>query len=148
MGRRLRIVSVSSAGSSGVPLVLDPRLTQAAQEYAESMATLGFFDHTSPDGSSPRTRIEGAGYPGSTWGENIASGYGDAESVMRGWIHSPGHRANLVKPGYTVLGAGFRSPMTAREAGLSSSFRGIASMRMPCGESAFSRAVGLPFYRL
>lgn len=45
----------------------------------------------------------GGGFSG--WGENVAYGYGSAAAVVDGWMNSPGHRANILKPQYTVMGS-------------------------------------------
>jgi uncharacterized protein YkwD len=39
--------------------------------------------------------------------ENIAMGYNSVESVVRGWMKSPGHRANILNPKHTKIGVGF-----------------------------------------
>ncbi len=39
-------------------------------------------------------------------GENIASGYATARAVMRAWMHSPGHRANILRKGFRKIGLG------------------------------------------
>ena len=39
-------------------------------------------------------------------GENIAAGYKSAQAVVNGWMHSPGHRANILSPGFQYLGVG------------------------------------------
>ncbi|MFN8192608.1 MAG: CAP domain-containing protein [Nocardioidaceae bacterium] len=39
-------------------------------------------------------------------GENIAYGYPSAAAVMRGWMHSPGHRENILNKSYTRIGLG------------------------------------------
>ena len=41
-------------------------------------------------------------------GENVAYGYTSADAVMKGWMGSPGHRANIVKKRYRLLGVGAR----------------------------------------
>ena len=42
-------------------------------------------------------------------GENVAYGFADGRSVvMLGWMLSPPHRANILKSGYRLLGAGAR----------------------------------------
>ena len=40
-------------------------------------------------------------------GENIAAGYGNAASVMDGWMNSPGHRANILGSSYNKVGIGY-----------------------------------------
>lgn len=39
-------------------------------------------------------------------GENIAYGYPSAAAVMRGWMHSPGHRRNILNRRFTKIGLG------------------------------------------
>lgn len=41
-------------------------------------------------------------------GENIAYGYRSGKAVVRGWMHSPGHRANILKGRYRLLGVGMK----------------------------------------
>ena len=69
-------------------------LNAAAQACAERMASSNSMTH------SP--------YPGgwSSWGENIAEGYGSSVSVFNAWMASPGHRANILKASYTQMGIG------------------------------------------
>ncbi|CAG8754041.1 18188_t:CDS:2, partial [Dentiscutata erythropus] len=37
-------------------------------------------------------------------GENVAEGYSDEKSVMAGWMASPGHRDNILNPGFKDAG--------------------------------------------
>ena len=39
-------------------------------------------------------------------GENIAYGYRDPEDVMDGWMHSSGHKANILRTNYDRIGVG------------------------------------------
>ena len=39
-------------------------------------------------------------------GENIAYGYTSGHLVVNAWMNSPGHRANILKSGYRLLGVG------------------------------------------
>lgn len=42
-------------------------------------------------------------------GENVAYGYNSGRSVVnQGWMHSPGHRANILNPAFRLLGSGAR----------------------------------------
>lgn len=82
-------------------------LQRAAQEHSDDMATRGYFSHTSPDGSTFADRIRAAGYRGGAIGENIAAGQRSAQEVMRGWMASPGHRANILNCAYRDIGVGY-----------------------------------------
>lgn len=79
-------------------------LEAAAQGHSTSMAENNFFSHTGLDNSSPGDRITAAGYTWRTYGENIAAGYFDEESVMAAWLDSPGHCVNIMNPNYTEVG--------------------------------------------
>jgi uncharacterized protein YkwD len=82
------------------------RLENAGVAHSSSMAENGFFSHTGQDGSDPGDRISAAGYNWSTYGENIAAGYKDAQTVMDGWLTSPGHCANIMNSSFTEVGVG------------------------------------------
>jgi uncharacterized protein YkwD len=73
------------------------------------MAVNGYFDHTSPDGRSPFDRMRAAGYAGNLMGENIAAGQPTPAAVMDAWMHSPGHRANILNCQFTEIGVGVSS---------------------------------------
>ena len=79
-------------------------LAQAAAGHSQDMATHNFFSHTGSDGRTLAQRIDAAGYDWSSIGENIAAGQGSINTVVDGWIASPGHCANLLSPGLTQVG--------------------------------------------
>ena len=63
-----------------------------------------YFNHVSPDGMQPFVWAERRGYDYSAIGENLAAGYRGATSVVSGWMHSPGHRANILGPNFDEVG--------------------------------------------
>ncbi|GGM07435.1 hypothetical protein GCM10010129_59180 [Streptomyces fumigatiscleroticus] len=89
------------------PLAPDPRLATAARAHSADMAARDFYAHTSPDGGKPGDRAAAAGSTLRSIGENIACGQRCAADVVRGWMNSPGHRANILEPDFTHLGVGF-----------------------------------------
>ena len=84
---------------------LDVRLTNAARGHSAYMATGGAFSHIGRSGSTFDARIKAAGYPRPA-GENIAYGYRSGLDVMKAWLASPGHRANLLNCTFNTLGVG------------------------------------------
>ena len=84
---------------------MDSRLNQAAQLHSQDQAARKTMSHVGSDGSRAGDRITRAGYAWRSWGENVAAGYGTAESVMAAWMNSPGHRANILS-GNTEIGLG------------------------------------------
>ncbi|MFJ6657200.1 CAP domain-containing protein [Streptomyces sp. NPDC091377] len=88
------------------PLAPDPPLTAAAQAHSADMVGRDFYSHTAPDGGRPWDRAEAAGARRRSIGENIACGQRSAAEVVTGWMNSPGHRANILKPDFTHIGIG------------------------------------------
>jgi uncharacterized protein YkwD len=78
------------------PLVVNPELEASASEHARDMADRGKMAHKGGDGSSPFDRMKRQGYAFRAAAENVAYGFDDAESVMAGWMRSPGHRRNIL----------------------------------------------------
>jgi uncharacterized protein YkwD len=78
------------------------------------MAAEGYFEHQSPDGSTPLSRMRAAGYISSSRvgyevGENIAWGTQNLASpreIVAAWMASPGHRANILDPHFRDTGIG------------------------------------------
>jgi uncharacterized protein YkwD/stress response protein SCP2 len=89
------------------PLAGDPLLTRAAQAHSADMVARSFYSHTSPEGSKPWDRAAAAGCTRRSIGENIACGQRSPAEVVEGWMNSPGHRANILKPDFTHIGVGF-----------------------------------------
>ena len=85
----------------------DSRLAALAQQKAEDMAKNQYFSHTSPTYGSAFDMLKAAGYSYKTAGENIAMGQKSAASVMDGWMHSSGHRANILHTSYEKIGVGY-----------------------------------------
>ncbi|KOU32141.1 SCP-like extracellular [Streptomyces sp. WM6368] len=87
------------------PVRANPPLAALAGAFSLDMATRGFFSHDDPDGNTPWDRATKAGLSG-LGGENIARGQGDAEAVMKAWMNSPEHRANILNCEFRTLGVG------------------------------------------
>src|SRR3954447_11981956 len=94
-------------------LRLNHRLSRAAAGHAVDMVRRDYFSHDSLSGASFVDRIRHTGYltgPRS-WivGENLAWGSGDRSSpaaIVSAWMHSPGHRANILQRRYREIGIG------------------------------------------
>ncbi|WHM28944.1 CAP domain-containing protein [Streptomyces sp. BPPL-273] len=102
----LALVNEERAAAGCSPVTANDRLTRAADDYSDVMASSGVMSHTGPDGSTMASRVEAAGYQWSTLGENIARGQADAASVMDSWMNSEGHRANILNCSFKELGVG------------------------------------------
>ncbi len=92
--------------SSAYPLRANPKLDLAAQRHAEDMLARHYFAHESPEGQTVRERARAAGYEWRVIGENIAEGQFSVDEVMDTWMHSPGHRRNILDRDFKELGVG------------------------------------------
>ncbi|MFJ7935778.1 CAP domain-containing protein [Sporosarcina sp. NPDC096371] len=89
------------------PLQSDKNLMTSARQKSTDMATNNYFSHTSPTYGSPFDQMKANGITYKAAAENIAMGQRTAEEVVKGWMESPGHRENILTPGYTHIGIGF-----------------------------------------
>jgi uncharacterized protein YkwD len=112
--RREGGVCGSASYPPSAPLAIDAALRCAARNHSLDMATRGFFDHENPEGEGPADRIERAGFAWSAVGENIAQGQPTPEAVMRSWMASPGHCANLLDRRFEFIGVGFHGEGNAQ----------------------------------
>jgi uncharacterized protein YkwD len=120
--RRAQAADCGAKGTFGPtgPLVMEPTLRCSARLQSLDMFERGFFDHTNPDGLDPFQRMSAAGFHGSGAGENIAVGQASPQQVMRSWMDSDDHCANVMRPSYSLLGVGYH-PGAGRR-GLGSNF--------------------------
>jgi uncharacterized protein YkwD len=88
------------------PFKLSGPLSAVATHHAKDMATHGKLDHQGSDGSSVSDRIKRKDYDSIRVGENVARGQKNAEEVVKAWMKSAGHRANILGD-FTELGAGY-----------------------------------------
>ncbi|WOV82873.1 CAP domain-containing protein [Sporosarcina jeotgali] len=89
------------------PLQMDEKLMQTARAKSADMASKNYFSHTSPTYGSPFDQMKANGITYRAAAENIAMGQRSAEEVVIGWMASPGHRENILTPGYTHIGIGY-----------------------------------------
>ena len=89
-------------------LLTNPRLMRAAQLHAEQMAHAGQPAHVLPGAVYPRAedRLAAAGYRWQARGENVALGQLSAAEVVDSWMHSRGHRKNILSSDFIELGVG------------------------------------------
>jgi len=89
-----------------MPLLRSTLLDAAAQKKAEHMAAESYFSHYSPGGISPWYWFQQVGYTYVHAGENLAVHFSDSDEVVKAWMNSPTHRANIVNNNYTEIGIG------------------------------------------
>jgi stress response protein SCP2 len=106
LGEVVNLTNAERASHGLRPLTVDGRLAAAAQAHSADMVRRGFFAHESPDGRQVWDRAVAAGYAYRKVAENIAAGQRTADEVVRGWMGSPGHRANILDGDLIQIGVG------------------------------------------
>jgi uncharacterized protein YkwD len=88
-------------------------LKHAAQAHSDDMVRRGYFSHLTPRGLTVSTRIRHTAYASSHTrlraGENIAWAQGwlsTPRSIVRTWMASAAHRANILSGVYRHVGVG------------------------------------------
>lgn len=98
----LRLVNIEREKAGVEPLTYAYDLQLLADIRADELLSL--FDHTRPDGRdcfSVWRDYESGDY----WmsGENIGYGHRSPQEIVDGWMHSEGHRENLLRPWFTHM---------------------------------------------
>lgn len=113
---QLRGTSYNDIPASTGPLSPHQSLATACRRHSEDMAKQNLFQHATVPGSAyynpvtqpnPWDRMVAEGYAWSSAGENIAAGYGGAETAYVGWWNSTGHRVNMYGSGLREIGNGY-----------------------------------------
>jgi uncharacterized protein YkwD len=86
------------------PVSLSRTLAGVAFGHAEDMAEHDYFEHVDLAGQSPADRVRAVGYREKLVGENIAYGPESVDDVVKGWLGSPGHCANIMDPRFEQMG--------------------------------------------
>ena len=92
-------------GLSALKISLE--LTNGARLKSLDMHDRRYFSHTSPTYGSPFAMMKSLGITYRTAGENIARGYSTADAVVKAWMNSESHRANILNASYTEIGVGY-----------------------------------------
>jgi uncharacterized protein YkwD len=139
------LTNYARAQESLAPLQLNPTLNAAGQAKLKSNVSCAEFSHT-PCGQPFDTVFSGYVQGASSYqiGENIAWGtgsYGTPRQAMNGWVHSAGHRENILTAAYAELGIGYLPGQTfqgyngatlwSQEFGLRTPSAGAASPQKP-----------------
>jgi hypothetical protein len=68
-----------------------------------------YFEHISPEGLQPWFFAEKEGYAYKNFGENLAEGFFNAESMHESWMKSSGHRDNILSEEFEEIGVAILS---------------------------------------
>ncbi len=127
------------------PLTINTLLNSASVEHSNDMVKRDYFEHSTPDGRSVGDPLRAIGYSrgiSASAGENIAYGVGSEatpNSIVDAWMHSPGHRADILRPAFTEIGIGIAlgaptpSGTTDNSATYTTDFGGTVDSTLPNG---------------
>jgi len=100
--RVLELVNQERNQRGIAPLRLASDLMDGAAIRVEEITKV--FSHTRPNGTPCHSLFKDGMY---MIGENIAAGSATPEAVVDQWMHSMGHRANILNADYKELGVGY-----------------------------------------
>lgn len=103
----ITLVNQERAKQGLKPLTENAKLSNMALDKAKDMNNNNYFDHNSPTYGSPFDMMKKYGISFSYAGENIAKGQKDPADVMKAWMNSEGHRANIMNSNYTTIGVAY-----------------------------------------
>ena len=109
----LCLLNAERAARNLPPLHANPSLARAALLHSQEMVSRRYFSHVSANGEDFVSRIRKAGYlrgsRGWAVGENLAWGsgsYATPAEIVRGWMASPPHKANILNARFREIGIG------------------------------------------
>lgn len=103
----IRLVNAERAKYGLSPLSENWELSRVARYKSQDMKDKRYFSHTSPTYGSPFQMMKSFGISYRSAGENIAMGQRTPEAVVKAWMNSQGHRANILNASYTEIGVGY-----------------------------------------
>ncbi len=107
--RIVAAINAARVGGGLKPLQAAPRLIQAARSHSRDMAVNNFTGHTGSDGSDMVMRMERVCVRWRMAAENVGWGSPDTDVMMKAWMDSAPHRANILNPDLTEVGVGYAS---------------------------------------
>ena len=101
----LELVNAERRAAGLNPVKPDPILTTVARAHSNDMFSRGYFSHYTPEGKDLGDRLQQARIGYLSAGENLALAP-TLYTAHKGLMHSPGHRANILRPQFGRLGIG------------------------------------------
>lgn len=103
----VELVNIERQKNGLSQLALNSSVSNVAMTKSKDMASNNYFAHQSPTYGSAGDMLTKFGVKWSAWGENIASGQRSPEAVVKAWMNSSGHRANILSSNFTKIGVGY-----------------------------------------
>jgi len=92
--------------NGNLPALMENQLLdKAAQLKLQDMFKQQYFEHVNPQGVGPGDLAKQVGYNFISEGENLALGnFIDDQDLLKAWMNSPGHRANILNVKFQEIG--------------------------------------------
>lgn len=103
----IRLVNIERQNAGLKPLTQNWELSRVARIKSQDMMKNNYFAHNSPTYGTPFNMMKDFGITYKSAGENIAKGQTTSAAVMKAWMNSPGHRANILNSNFTQIGVGY-----------------------------------------
>ena len=104
LSRLIEVTNEQRVAAGLAPVTRSIELTASAGAHSDDQAAHKTMGHVGSDGSTLADRVNLTGYRWTALGENVAVGYATADEVMAGWMSSPDHRNNILKPEFAHIG--------------------------------------------
>ncbi|HAQ06469.1 MAG TPA: serine protease [Bacillus bacterium] len=108
-GLELQLFDLTNASrvNNGLSILKwDDRVRETARKHSKDMAENEYFNHTNLEGKSPFDRMAEDDIVFAVAGENLAYGQFSSIFAHEGLMNSLGHRENILKPEFELLGVG------------------------------------------
>lgn len=101
----LKLVNKERLKKGNYPISMFDTIQKASDIRAKEL--IKKFDHTRPNSQSCFSVLEEKNIKYNVAGENIAAGQSNAKDVMKAWMNSAGHKANILNDSYQHIGIGY-----------------------------------------
>ncbi len=126
----LCLINERRAARRAMPLRAQSTLARAAEGHASDMVANRYFSHTSLNGTDFVGRVSAVARTSAArrWallGENLAWGSGELATprqIVQAWMDSPGHRANILRRGFRVVGIAVVQGTPVENAGIGATY--------------------------
>ncbi len=102
----IRLVNVERAKTGKSALAENSEVSRIARIKSKDFINNNYFSHNSPTYGDPFDMLKSFGIKYTAAAENIANGQRTATEVMKTWMNSAGHRANILNSAYNQTGVG------------------------------------------
>ncbi len=103
----IRLTNVERAQNGLSALRTDWQLSRVARYKSTDMRDKNYFSHQSPTYGSPFDMMKSFNISYRSAAENIAVGQVTPQEVVKSWMNSSGHRANILSSSVTYIGVGY-----------------------------------------